>query len=397
MNIPISEHMAQMNPSLIREIFKAAQQEGLISFTAGSPSAAEFPVAELSELSQKLFATKAATALSYGVTEGYTPLREAISKRLKEKYNIGTENDDLLIISGGQQCLDFTAKCLVNDGDTVIVEAPSFLNALNTYRTYGARLVGVPMGDDGMDIDALENALRTEKNVKFIYTIPNFQNPMGVTMPWDRRKRLYDLACKYDVMILEDDPYGELRYSGEPVAAIKSIDTEGRVIYTSSFSKIIAPGIRIAYLCAPKELFAKMVVAKQCVDVHSNLFFQMLVYEYITNYDLDAHIKTCCGHYAIKRDAMLSAIDRYFPKSVSVTRPQGGLFLWATLPEGFTGLEFCRYATSVGVAAVPGAPFFPDGNPLDRGFRMNFSVPSLEQIDKGIALMGKGLHQFIEK
>ena len=395
MKIPISNHMADMNPSLIREIFKAAQREGMISFTAGSPSAEEFPVQELAGLSQEIFAHQAVTALSYGVTEGYQPLRDRIVRDLTAEGICG-ENDDTIVISGGQQALDFTAKCLINDGDTILVEAPTFLNALNTFRTYGAHLSGVPMDGDGMDVDALEAALQREKNVKFIYTIPNFQNPMGVTMSAARRRRIYELAEQYDVMILEDDPYGKLRYSGTPLPAIKTMDHGARVIYTSSFSKVIAPGLRVAYLCAPRELVAKMIVAKQCVDVHTNMFAQVLAYEYLTHYDLDAHIARCCDHYRVKRDAMLDAIARHFPSTVQVTHPEGGLFLWVTLPEGCSGLAFQKHAASLGVAAVPGAPFFAGDCPNDRGFRMNFSVPSLAQIEEGIARMGGGLRSFLK-
>lgn len=395
MSISISNHMAEMNPSLIREIFKAAQKEGMISFTAGSPSASEFPVAELAEISKTVFSEKAVLALSYGITEGYQPLRQWVIDLLGRE-GISSDGDDTIVISGGQQALDFTAKCLINDGDTILVEAPTFLNALNTFRTYGANLVGIPMDDNGMDIDALEKALQTEKNVKFIYTIPNFQNPMGVTLSAERRRRMYDLAVKYDVMILEDDPYGKLRYSGEPVPAIKTLDRGAHVIYTSSFSKVIAPGIRVAYICAPKALIAKMVVAKQCVDVHTNMICQVLVHEYVTHYDLDEHIKLCCDHYRIKRDAMLAAIGKYFPSSVAVTHPEGGLFLWATLPEGYSGLALHQKTTAAGVAAVPGAPFFAENAANDRGFRMNFSVPSLEQIDEGVKRMGQCLKEFIK-
>lgn len=395
MSRAISKHMANMNPSLIREIFKAAQKEGMISFTAGSPSPSEFPVQELAELSQAVFSEQAIQALSYGITEGYEPLRRWIEDDLTA-CGICGEQDNTIVISGGQQALDFTAKCLIDDGDTILVEGPTFLNALNTFRTYGARLVAVPMDAQGMDTDALEEALRREKNVKFIYTIPNFQNPMGVTLSAARRRRMYELAVQYDVMILEDDPYGKLRYSGESVLAIKTLDHSSHVIYTSSFSKVIAPGIRVAYLCAPRELVAKMVVAKQCVDVHTNMISQLLVYAYLTHYDLNEHIRLCCEHYRAKRDAMLSAIDRYFPKSVAVTRPEGGLFLWVTLPKGCSGMEFQRRAIEQGVAAVPGLPFFAENMPDDRGLRLNFSVPSAEQIEEGIRRMGACLHAFLQ-
>ena len=395
MSIPISKHMEHMNPSLIREIFKVAQREGMISFAAGSPSASEYPVEEWKTLAQEVFEKQAVAAMSYGVSEGYDPLRSWICDDLA-KEGLCSEQDSVLITSGGQQILDLTAKCLINDGDTILVEAPTFLNALNTFRTYGAHLVGVPMDEQGMQMDALEKALQTEQRVKLIYTIPNFQNPMGVTMTAERRRRLYELAEQYDVMILEDDPYGKLRYSGEPVPAIKTLDRGERVIYAGSFSKIVAPGIRVAYLSAPQALVEKMVVAKQCVDVHTNMFSQIMLYEYVTRYDLKAHIAECCDHYRIKRDAMLSAIEREFPDSVQVTHPEGGLFLWATLPEGYTGLAFCEYANSVGVAAIPGAPFFVDSDPQDRGFRMNFSVPTIEQIETGIVRMGQGLKSFIK-
>lgn len=395
MSITISDRMATLNPSAIREILKVTADIPVIAFSAGNPSPDLFPAKELSELATETFSKEAASALQYGITEGYAPLRRQVSERIKTKYNIGTEDDDLIITSGGQQGIDTATKCLINEGDTVICENPSFIGALNTFRSYKANLVGIPMDDQGMKLDMLEEALKTEKNVKMIYTIPTFQNPMGVTLTMERRQRMYDLAEKYDVVILEDSPYFELRYSGEPVPTIKTLDKSGRVVFVGSFSKTIAPGIRVGFACGPKRLLNKMTVAKQGADVHTNLFFQILISKYMERYDYDGHIADCCALYREKLDRMLAGIDRYFDKRIKCTRPEGGLFIWCDLPKGLTGIELCAFATGKGVAAVPGTAFDVKEDKENNSFRLNFSVPSLEEIDKGIKLMGGIIDEFL--
>jgi len=386
MAIQISDRMRDMTPSAIREILKTNTP---ISFSAGNPSPETFPAKELGLLAAEIFEKEFATALQYGLTEGYGPLRELTKSRMRDKYGIGGEDDELIIVSGGAQGIDLAAKCLLNEGDVVICENPSYVGALLDYRSHRARLVGVDMDAHGMDMEALARVLQVEKRAKVIYTIPTFQNPMGVTMPLERRKRLVELAVKYDVMILEDSPYFELRYEGAPVPCVKSLDTTGHVLFSGSFSKVVAPGLRTGYVCGPKALISKMVVAKQGQDVHTNLLSMMLIARFLERYDLDAHIARCCALYREKRDRMLKNLETHVDARVSFTRPEGGLFLWGQLPEGFTGTEFSRAAADRGVAVVPGMAFDVAENPENRGFRVNFSLPALEQIDAGTVILGE--------
>lgn len=397
MQYQFSNRISAVKPSAIREILKVTQDPTVISFAAGNPSPDSFPAAEMAGIAAGLFAEHAQEALQYGMTEGYAPLRAQTAARLRDKYGIGTDTDDLIITSGGQQALELAAKVFLNEGDTLICEDPSFVGALNAFRAYGVRLVGCPTDDEGMRMDILENLLQTQPNTKLIYTIPTFQNPTGKTMPAARRRQMLALAEKYDVMILEDNPYFELRYSGEPAPAIKSMDTGGRVIYAGSYSKVLAPGIRIGYACAPREVIAKMVVAKQTSDVHSNLFFQMVISRYLEQYDLDAHIDTVRALYRHKRDVMLAAIDRHFDKRVQVTRPDGGLFLWVQLPEGCDGFTLCARAGARKVAAVPGVSFLVNDRMKSPGLRLNFSLPSEEQIETGIAILGGVIRDYLKE
>jgi 2-aminoadipate transaminase len=393
--LQISNRMSGLQPSAIREILKVTGQPNMISFAAGNPASETFPISELHGLAGEILENKGEMALQYGVTEGYEPLREQTKKRLSQKYGMVQPSDELMILSGGQQGIDLLSKCLLNEGDVVLCEAYSFIGALNTFRSYGARLVGIPLEEDGMNLDVLEDILQHEPNVKLIYTIPTFQNPMGITMSEQRRKKLYELAVQYDVMIVEDSPYFELRYSGEAVPAIKTWDRTGHVIYLGSYSKIISPGLRVGFLCAQADLVAKLVVAKQCADVHNPLLTQMLVSHYLERYDLDEHIAFCCNIYREKRNRMLEKMELLFPKEVSFTRPEGGLFLWCNLPETVSGMEFCKQATESGVACVPGGTFDPNGNPDCPCFRVNFSLPTLEQIDRGVSILAECMKKWI--
>lgn len=397
MEYKFSGRVSNLRPSAIREILKVTQDPSVISFAAGSPAPETFPREEMEKLAAELFQKQAASALQYGTTEGYTPLRELTSKRVREKYGVGSEKDDILITTGGQQAVELTAKVLVNEGDTVVCEDPSFLGALNAFRSFGAKLTGCPSDGDGMRMDKLEEILKADKRVKLIYVIPTFQNPTGRTMSLARRKRLLELAEEYDTVILEDNPYFELRYSGQAVPPVKSMDTNGRVVYAGSYSKVLSPGIRIGYAIAPHEIFSKLVVCKQVGDVHTNLFFQMLVANYLQRYDLDAHIEKIRRLYHQKRDLMLEACKKYFLPNVTVTRPDGGLFIWGELPQGYDGMELCRIAGFRKVAAVPGASFQTDEDRLCGGFRMNFSLASAEQIDTGIRILGEAIAEYLNK
>lgn len=395
MTYHFAERITALKPSAIREILKATSDPNLISLAAGSPDSASFPKAEMQEIANQLFEQQAVTALQYGITEGYTPLREQTMERMKSKYQTGSENDDIIITTGGQQVIHLLTSVMISEGDVVIAEDPSFVGALNCFRSAGAVLKGVSMDDEGMKMDELEEILRTTDRVKFVYVIPTFQNPSGRTMSLARRKKLLELADQYDFLILEDGPYFELRFSGDPVPNIKSMDTSGRVIFSGSYSKVLSPGMRIGFAIGPKEVIGKMTISKQTSDVHTNLFFQMMVSEYLKQYDIDAHIAEIRKLYTVKRDAMVAACEKYFDKRVPFTRPDGGLFLWGELPEGYSGFELCKRATARLVAAVPGSAFSVDEDPNSRGFRMNYSLPTVEQIDKGVAILGEVMREYL--
>ena len=315
---------------------------------------------------------------------------------MRRKYNIGGSNNDIMIVTGGQEAIDLALKTFTNEGDTVICENPSFVGALNDIRSYRQKLVGIPVDNDGMDINALEEALRTEKNVKLIYTIPTYQNPTGTTMSLERRRQMYDLAVKYDVLILEDSPYFELRYDGEQLPSIKSFDTTGHVLFCGSYSKVVSPGLRVGFIILDRDLMGKLTVAKQCVDVHTPIYPQMLIERYIREYDFDAHIEENCRLYRAQRDRMIAGLEKNLDERVTFTRPGGGLFIWCSLPDGYSGSELCALASAQKVACVPGSAFDPSewsGNP---GFRLNFSMPTPEQIDTGCEILGKCLKEYLK-
>lgn len=396
MEYNIAGRIAAMKPSAIREIFKVLADPSVISLAAGSPDPASFPKEEMAELGASIFANETSVALQYGTTEGYQPLRDLTFKRLKEKYQIGTDDDDLIITTGGQQTISLFTQTMINEGDTIICEGPSFIGALNAFRSFGAQLKSVPMDEEGMRMDKLEETLSTSERVKFIYVIPTFQNPTGRTMSLARRRQLLELAKKYNVLILEDNPYFELRYEGESIPTIKSMDTEGRVVYAGSYSKVLSPGMRIGFCVANREMINRMVVCKQVSDVHTNLYFQMLVAKYLEEYDIDAHIAAICELNKVKRDAMLQACETYFDKRVTFTHPNGGLFIWGELPEGYDSFVLCQMISKRKVACVPGNAFSVDESAVANGFRMNFSLPTVEQIDTACRLIGEAMQEFFK-
>ncbi len=387
MEYKISNKMASLKPSAIREIFKSLSDPTIISFAAGNPSPLSFPAEDLAAISSKIFAEESTTALQYGITEGYPPLRRAVADRIKAKFNIGTDGDDTIITSGGQQGIELLCKVLCNEGDAVICENPSFIGALNSFRSIGAKTVGVPLAADGIDVDELERTLKNTPNAKILYLIPTFQNPAGTTSTLENRRAVYALAKKYGIVILEDNPYGELRFAGEDVPTYKSMDTDGLVVYCSSFSKILSAGMRIGYVCGPKELIQKMVVAKQGEDVHTNQFFQMLCYRFMTERDMDAHVAKINKLYGAKCALMLSELDKHMPKTVKYTRPEGGLFIWCTLPNGTDSAPFIKKAIERKVAVVPGTAFNCDTEAPSDSFRLNYSTPSDEDIVRGIRIL----------
>lgn len=395
MEYRISEKMQALKPSAIREIFKALTDPTIISLAAGNPSPESFPVEDLARISSEIFSDSSTAALQYSVTEGYPPLREDVKARLASRFGIGRDFDMTIITSGGQQGIELLCKTMCDEGDTVIVEEPSFIGALNAFRSNGAKLVGIPMEDDGIDIGKLEDAMKNNPRAKILYLIPTFQNPSGTCMSLEKRKKVYDLAKKYNIIILEDNPYGELRFAGEEIPTIKSFDEDGYVVYSGSYSKVLSAGMRIGFICGPEAIVQKMVVAKQVEDVHTNIFFQMLCHRYIAECDMDKHVADIRKLYKHKCDLMLSELDKKMPKCVRYTRPEGGLFLWCTLPDSISQPDFVKAAMAKKVAVVPGQTFNSDPNSPSQSFRLNYSTPSDEQIVEGIDRLAETVNSML--
>lgn len=387
MEYRISAKMKDMKPSAIREIFKSLSDPNMIAFAAGNPSPESFPVDAIRRFSADILQNQPITALQYSITEGYPPLREAVAARQKERFNVGREGDLTIITSGGQQALELACKVMCDEGDVVICENPSFIGALNAFRSLGTKLVGVGLEDDGINIQALEEALDANPRAKLIYLIPTFHNPAGITMSLEKRRAVYELAYKYGVLILEDNPYGELRFAGEELPTIKSMDERGIVIYCGSFSKILSAGMRVGFMCAPEAVIQKAVVAKQVEDVHTGILLQMICERFLTDFDTDGHVEKIRDMYRRKCSLMLSEMDKHFPPGVTYTRPEGGLFLWCTLPAGSDMPAFVAQALKKGVAVVPGTAFNCDESAPSDSFRLNYSTPSDEQIVRGIGIL----------
>ncbi len=389
MDYKFSGKVAGLQASAIREILKFTSQPGVISFAAGNPAPEAFPTEKIADISAEILKNDPVLALQYSVSEGYPPLRELLKKRMQIKNCFNPDIDDLIITSGAQQANELSCKVLCNEGDTLICESPSFIGSLNAFRSYNVNLAGIEMEKDGMKLDLLEEALKKGTGQKLIYVIPNFQNPTGATMSLEKRKGLYQLACKYDAVILEDNPYGDLRFAGEDVPSIKSMDTEGRVIYSGTFSKILAPGLRVGYVSAPKEIIQKIVVCKQVSDVHSTIWSQIVCERFMTECNLDDHFDKLRSIYREKCGLMLDCMDKHFSDKVKYERPEGGLFIWATLPKGSNMTEFCTEAVrDYKIAVVPGTAFMINESDKTDSFRLNFSTPANEQIIKGIEILG---------
>src|SRR5579871_6857673 len=379
--------------SAIRELLKVTQKPEIISFGGGLPAPDVFPVKRFEEACHKVLTENGSQALQYGTTEGFQPLREMIARNLA-RYGIVASAENVLITSGSQQALDLIGKMLINRGDRILVEAPTYLGALQAFNVYGAQYVSVPVDEDGLITEQLEESIRS--GVKFMYVLPNFQNPAGVTLSEGRRQQLIVLADKYGIPIIEDDPYGKLRYEGEHIAPLVVLDREnvrrdngftlGNVIYLSTFSKTLAPGIRLAWIVAPEDVIGKLVQLKQAADLHTSTFNQYVAYEVARDGFLDQHVKLIRQVYRERRDAMLRALQEYFPPEVTWTHPQGGLFLWVTMPQGTDSNALFQAALAEEVAFVPGDVFYaPNGhNEGGRHMRLNFSHSQPEQIREGI-------------
>lgn len=398
MQYAFSNRIQNVKPSAIREILKlVAKNPSIISFSTGSPSNEAIPVEEIHEIAENIFATRAIESLQYSMTEGYPSLRETTKSRLKNTFGIGRDFDEVIITTGGQQGLEMTPKVLCNEGDIAIVESPSFVSGINAIKSNGAHLIGIEMDDEGIKLDKLTEVIENSDRVKLLYLIPSFQNPSGKTMSLARRKAVYDLCAKHHIIILEDNPYGELRFKGEDVPTIKSMDDAGIVVYNGSYSKNISAGMRIGFICAPQEIMQKLIIAKQVGDCHTNIFFQMVVDQFFRNYDIDKHIRKLCEIYRDRCDYMLDLMDKHFDKRVTYTRPEGGLFIWCSLPEGYDSMELAQISTKNGVAFVPGCSFMVDDQAPCASFRVNYSTPSKESIAKGIPLLAASIEEYLAK
>lgn len=394
MDYQFSDRVLALKPSIIREILKNSSDPSVIPFSAGNPAPEAFPAKEIAEISQAILSETPIAALQYSITEGYTPLRETISAYMKSHHQIGREFDDIIVTSGAQQVMNLASKVLCNEEDVIICEAPSFIGSLNTFRSIKTRLRGISMEEDGMNMQELEQALKEEPNARMIYTIPNFQNPSGITMSLEKRKKMYQLAKQYGAIILEDNPYGDLRVSGTHVPAIKSFDEDGIVIYAGSFSKVISPGMRVGFTIAPKPIVQKMVVCKQADDVHTNILAQMICNMLMTDYDYDGHLEKLRAIYRKRTQLMLNLIEEYLvPHGITYHKAEGGLFIWCTLPENINMLDFCKKSAEKKVCVVPGNAFLVDESAPCQSFRINFSTPTEEQIQKGIAILGETAKQ----
>lgn len=389
-----SQRTQRIKASAIRELLAVAERPGMISFGGGFPAPDVFPVEEFKRACINVLENKGPEVLQYGSTDGYVPLREMVSRySIRSGMNIDISN--ILITSGSQQALDLIGKIFINRGDRILVESPTYLGALQAWNAYGAEYITVPVDDYGMRTDLLEEALRT--GPKFIYVLPNFQNPTGTTLPLERRMKIIELADRYGVPIIEDDPYGQLRYEGEDIPSVEILDSRvreqngtytGNVIYLSTFSKILAPGLRLAWVVAPDTVIRKLALAKQGTDLNTSTFNQIVAHEVGQHGFIDRHVEVMKKVYLERRNAMLDSLEEHMPENVTWTHPEGGLFLWLTLPRNLDSTEMLPKTIEENVAYVPGEFFHPDGSGKNT-IRLNFSFCCPEKINEGIARLGK--------
>ncbi|MGE5248791.1 MAG: PLP-dependent aminotransferase family protein [Bacteroidota bacterium] len=393
----------RMGSSVIRELLKYTEQPDIISFAGGLPAPDVFPVKEFQEACNIVLQNYGAQALQYGTTEGYYPLREMIARHTS-RYSVQVKPENILITSGSQQALDFIGRLFINRGDHIVCESPTYLGALQAWNAYGAQYVPVRADENGMIVDELEEALRV--GPKFIYVLPNFQNPSGSTLSLERRMKLIEVADKYGVPIIEDDPYGQLRYEGMHIPSLVMLDSQyrndmdgtysGNVIYLSTFSKLLAPGLRLAWVVAPPEVVRRLVMTKQAADLHTSSFNQYVAYEVAKGGFLDEHVKVIRATYKERRDVMLEMMEEMFPPQMRWTHPLGGMFLWGIMPEGVDGTEVLKAALERKVAFVPGASFHPNGGG-ENTMRLNFSYSAPDTIREGISRLGNTLKQVLTR
>ena len=384
MEYKFASRMDRMKASEIRELLKLTARPDIISFAGGLPAPELFPVKEIAQVSHDLVLKEGQKLLQYATTEGRPTLREKIAKRMTEKYKTPVVADDILITTGSQQCLDFAGKLFLDPGDVVLCESPSYLGALNAFNAYQPVFKEVPTDGEGIIPEELDKILATTPKCKFIYVIPDFQNPTGICWSLERRKKFIEVINKYDLPVFEDNPYGELRYRGESFPTLKSMDTKGLVSFLGTFSKIFCPGLRLGWIAGPHAIVEKFVMIKQSADLHTSNFDQGVADAYMDTYDLDAHVKEIVELYGHRRDLILKTMEEEFPEGVEFTRPDGGLFLWVTVPEGVSARKV--------VAAVIGDAFYPNDK-TDRSMRVNYSCMPDDKIVEGVKRMAKAIKE----
>lgn len=399
-----SERSARIKSSAIREILKITQMPGVISFAGGLPAPDLFPVERVEAATQAVLKKNPTGALQYGLTEGYLPLREMVAGMI-QKQGIHCDASNVLITSGSQQALDLIGKVFIDEGQRILVEAPTYLGAIGAWKPYGAEYIQVPSDENGMQVETIDSGV-FEQHPEMLYVVPTFQNPSGTTMTRDRREQLVKLSNERGLPVIEDDPYGELRYEGEVQPTLLELDAKqrpdhaeafsaGNVIYLSTFSKTLCPGFRVAWVVAPTEVIGKLAQAKQGTDLQTSSFTQMVAHELASDGFLEQHIGVLREAYRMRRDQMLDLLDEFFaPLGVTWNHPQGGLFIWARLPEGVNTTELLPKAVEKKVAYVPGAPFFPKGGG-ENTLRLNFSNATPQQLEQGMVRLTEVLQKEI--
>lgn len=396
MAVKYAKRMDLFKKSELGEILKLIEEPDIISFAGGLPASELFPVEEMKKVSVKVLDENGEEALQYSGSQGYLPLRNHIAKRMNEKGKTNVKAEDILVTSGSQQALDFAGNVFLDEGDIVLCESPSYLGALNAFKGYKPRIMEVPTDKEGMITEELEKMLKENAKVKFIYVIPDFQNPTGITWSLDRRKKFMEVVNKYEIPVIEDNPYGELRYEGEFLPALKSFDTKGLVIYLGTFSKIFCPGYRLGWTCASKDILQKFITCKENSDLQTSTIGQRELSKYIDDYDLDEHVEKIKSTYKKRRDLMLDCMEKEFPEGVSFTHPHGGLFTWVKLPEKLNAQDLMKKCVENKVAYVPGGFFFPEGN-KENYFRLNYSSSKEEKIVEGIKRLGDVLKEALNE
>ena len=392
MEYKFASRMDRMKASEIRELLKLTARPDIISFAGGLPAPELFPVKEIAQVSHDLVLKEGQKLLQYATTEGRPTLREKIAKRMTEKYKTPVVADDILITTGSQQCLDFAGKLFLDPGDVVLCESPSYLGALNAFNAYQPVFKEVPTDGEGIIPEELDKILASTPKCKFIYVIPDFQNPTGICWSLERRKKFIEVINKYDLPVFEDNPYGELRYRGESFPTLKSMDTKGLVSFLGTFSKIFCPGLRLGWIAGPHAIVEKFVMIKQSADLHTTNFDQGVADAYMDTYDLDAHVKEIVELYGHRRDLILKTMEEEFPEGVEFTRPDGGLFLWVTVPEGVSARKVFDKCIEQKVAAVIGDAFYPNDK-TDRSMRVNYSCMPDDKIVEGVKRMAKAIKE----